>query len=214
MSGLQSCGDLPHDAQSLVHRQPVRMLLEFFPQAAPLNELHHDRRAILRALEIMHRDDVRVPQPRHHAGLAFETFEEDRIIRQLARQHLHRHLAVQTDLPAEIHRAHAATTERCHDLDAVHFDHDFLRHQPLRHKRVRFQPGESAMRFGGISHGVAAAFEASPNLIRLPIESTCHARPASGSPSPRPRCRRPAASPPPLSVAPHENGLASDARPL
>jgi len=75
----------------------------------------------------MHGDDVRVPQPRHDARLAFEPIEKLRIVRQLARQHLHRHFAIQAHLPPKVDRAHATTTERHLDFNARHLYLDLHR---------------------------------------------------------------------------------------
>ena len=58
-------------------------------------------------------------QGRERERLALEAGERRRVARQALRQHLHRHLALQAQVPGAVHLAHPARAQRGDDLVAV-----------------------------------------------------------------------------------------------
>ena len=77
-------------------------------QTGAIHEIH--REIVLAGVDpdFMDRDDVRMVQHRRRRGLGAKTLHE-RLGRELAGEdHLHRHEAIQADLPGFVHHPHAA----------------------------------------------------------------------------------------------------------
>jgi hypothetical protein len=107
----------------------------------------------------MHRDKVRIPRPGEQLGLAFEPFEDPFLGQQLAPDELHRHLAIEAELPREEDFAHAAFTQPFEQLVAGNLRQArrgrsaLMRAQTLRHERSRIQPAQTAGVSGGRCFG-------------------------------------------------------------
>ncbi len=63
--------------------------------------------------------DVLVPEPRGGLGLALESRHEQRLVREVRVQYLHRHALPEVFLDGLVHLAHAAGPERAHEAEAT-----------------------------------------------------------------------------------------------
>jgi hypothetical protein len=111
---------------------------ELRSQRLAVHELHHDVRDFARlggrspfgagaalarrsgfgalAADIVDRDKIGVRKRRECLTFAFESRPRGRIVGEMMRQHLERDRTVQPRVPGAVHLAHAAFTERTHDL--------------------------------------------------------------------------------------------------
>ena len=90
---------------------------------------------VIRLPEIMHRDDVRMAEPRKRRGLAAEALREILTHAEFKRQKLDRHGPIQRFLPRAIHRAHPAAPEQRLEFIRGKKRRDFLHRR--RHPRAR-----------------------------------------------------------------------------
>ncbi len=127
---------------------------------------------------VMHRDDVRVLEPRHGLGLAFEARGEiDFAALQAGREDLDRDEAIEAALPASINRAHAAAPEQRGNL--------LLREPRLefcRYRRLPAATGDGQFRAEqAVDRGVTQGHEWCGTF--------CHTWPARGAASCCDTCR-------------------------
>ena len=180
--------------------------------------LHRDIAQPVVLADIVDRDDIRVPQIRSGDGLAIETPGELGIDRQLRRQHLERHRALEQGIARAVHARHAAAPDLFLDQVAAQLLSDQtgqqdpptawqragqgrnpcgggFRRQPAGWRTLR-RPLEHRPRIGG------ATRSRTPNgaLARVPCWIACR------------RDRRSRASPASCTPARHTTQLAARAR--
>jgi hypothetical protein len=83
---LQRLGDLPGDWQRLAQRNDA--VRDAFVERRALDELHHQRDLILRALQTIDVGDVGMIQRGQHPGFTLESRDAVRILRDSIGQHL------------------------------------------------------------------------------------------------------------------------------
>ncbi len=111
---VKRVGHLLENHDCFVERQPLA-LLQHFLQRAPFQELHCVPEKLASGRNPVDGNDVGMIQGR--GGLRFPLEAFDAVAeRQLRRQHLDGHLAVQGQLVGEVHHRHSAAAERTPNL--------------------------------------------------------------------------------------------------
>ena len=106
---LERLANLRHEHHRLLRGEPAR--LHRLAQVYAVHELHQQVEEPAGLAEVMDGDDVRVVQPRQHAGLAVESLGEGGVGGQRLRQELERDEAVQLRLARLVHHPHAAVAD-------------------------------------------------------------------------------------------------------
>ena len=112
--GPQRARDRERDLDRLARGQ--RAAPEPVAQRLALEQLHGREHRAVRLAELVDRQDVRVREGGDGLGLALEAAERLRVVREVAREHLHGDVAVQPRVAGVEHDAHAALPDRGHDL--------------------------------------------------------------------------------------------------
>ena len=116
MRRVERGGDLAEDVQRRLGLEPLR-LLEPRLQVDTLDVAHDDEQDAVGFSGLVDRDDVRVIDRRRQMGLALEPLAEARVVRELRRQDLERHVTLETRLHGAVDDAHAAPPDQ--PLDPV-----------------------------------------------------------------------------------------------
>ena len=113
VGGREPLGDLARVVDGLAERQGAPR--ETLAQRLALEQLHDGvgRRAL--PPEVVDREDARVRERGDRLGLALEAGERLRRLREVRRQHLHRHVAVELGVSRPVDLAHPAGAERRFD---------------------------------------------------------------------------------------------------
>jgi hypothetical protein len=107
--GRQSVRELPRVVDRLSKRQrPAR---EPLAQRLALEQLHHGERHRALAPEVVDREDARVRERRDRLRLALEAGERLGGLREVRREHLYCHVAVELGVARPVHFAHPAGAE-------------------------------------------------------------------------------------------------------
>jgi len=119
MSGGERFTDLRADPNR-AREWKALTALELVDERLAAQELHHDvQHAVIGLPEIEDRHDRRVLQPTRQPRLAQKPLRDRTDRRELRMDHLDRDLAIDRELPAAIHGAHAAIAEHATDLVAM-----------------------------------------------------------------------------------------------
>ena len=122
----EAVGRVVNDAQRVLDRN-LAVALEPLLDRALVHELHRVEVGVALVVDVIDLHDVGVVEPRRGARLGLEPRDEDRVLRQLGRQHLERDLAVEADLVGAVDLAHAALAEDAQQPEAP----DLLRRDRL-----------------------------------------------------------------------------------
>jgi len=114
---FEGFGDLLRDGESLVERD--RTARDALREVVALDEFHHERGDVARALEAVDRRNVRVVERREDLGFSLEAGQPIGICRNCCWQHLKRNLALQVRVGRAVDLAHPAfAEERGHSIGA------------------------------------------------------------------------------------------------
>ncbi len=116
---LQAARELAGYAVHLVQGQGAPR--QAHAQVLALGQFHDQDRLTVHVFETVKGGDVLVLQRGQHAGFALEPGQAVGLAGQLLRQHLQRHIAVQTRVPRLVDLAHAPATDGRRDF----IDSDF-----------------------------------------------------------------------------------------
>jgi hypothetical protein len=113
VGGLERLGDLAGDVQRVIHGH--RAPRESLGQILAGDHLHGDEAQFLGTVQPVDRCDVRVVKRGQQLGLAFESLQAFRVVRQIRRQRLDRHLAVERRVDGAPDDAHPALADLVHE---------------------------------------------------------------------------------------------------
>jgi len=110
---IERGGDLDRDLEHLGQTQ--RTLLETLAQRLALEVFHDEVVDAVVVTDVVQRADVRVVEPRDGLGLALHTLAQRGFLREVRRQNLDRHVAVEPRVAGAVNFAHAPGAEGFHD---------------------------------------------------------------------------------------------------
>ena len=111
---VQRVGDLDPEAERLIERK--RSLQETIRERLPFEVLHDEVLGLAFPTHVVQGADVRVRELRDRLRLPLEALPDLGRSRQVRRQHLDRHRAVQPRVPRPVHLPHPSRAERREDL--------------------------------------------------------------------------------------------------
>ena len=112
--GFEGLGDLLRNGQGLVCRDGA--LCNALREVVALDEFHHERGHVARALEAVDRRDVWVIERREDFGFALESRQAIRVASKRRRQHFDRHGSFQVGVGGFVDFPHPADADERGDL--------------------------------------------------------------------------------------------------
>ena len=128
MRVLEAGADLDAEVDDARGVEPL-LEVELVRERTAVHVLHDDVRVAVVLARVVDLDDVGVGEARREARLADEAVSEDRVVGQVAGEHLDRHRPLELVVPRKVDDGHAAAAE--HVGDAVAPACKRLRAQPL-----------------------------------------------------------------------------------
>ena len=111
VGGVERLGELPGDAQDLVHGQRAGPN-EALGQRLAVNELHDQEARVAGLFEAVDRRDVGMIERGEYPRLASEARQPGRVVRELLGKYLDRDLAAKAQIGGAVDLAHPARPER------------------------------------------------------------------------------------------------------